>query len=63
MIKVDQTKAKELLRKAAEDNRQSAYKSEADPLFFKAQRGEASMDDWNKVVADIRKRYPYPDEV
>lgn len=38
--------------------RKAAYQSEADPLFFKAQRGEASMDDWLAKVAEIRARYP-----
>jgi hypothetical protein len=38
--------------------RQKAYISEADPLFFKAQRGEATMDDWQAKVAEIKARYP-----
>ena len=39
-----------------------AYAAEADPLFFKAQRGEATMDEWNAKVAEIRARYPYGGE-
>lgn len=40
--------------------RAEAYRAEADPLFFKAQRGEASMDEWTIKVEEIRARYPYP---
>jgi hypothetical protein len=38
--------------------RQAAYTAEADPLFFKAQRGEATMADWQAKVAEIKTRYP-----
>ena len=44
----------------AQQQRASAYTTEADPLFFKAQRGEATMDEWKAKVAEIRSRYPYP---
>ena len=40
--------------------RAAAYAAEADPLFFQAQRGEATMDEWTAKVAEIRTRYPYP---
>lgn len=30
------------------------------PLFFKAQRDEATMDEWLALVAEIKMRYPYP---
>jgi hypothetical protein len=43
--------------------RAEAYRAEADPLFFKAQRGEATMDEWLAKVAEIKSRYPYPEEV
>ena len=49
-------------RKEAEANRAAAYRSEADPLFFKAQRGEATTDEWTAKVAEIKARFPYPDE-
>lgn len=39
-------------------NRQAAYIAEADPLFFKAQRGEATMEEWQAKVAEIKARYP-----
>lgn len=40
--------------------RGGVYRAEADPLFFKAQRGEATMDEWLALVAEIKTRYPYP---
>jgi hypothetical protein len=49
-------------RKVARQSRASAYTTEADPLFFKVQRGEASMDDWTAAVEAIRARFPYPSE-
>ena len=38
--------------------RQSAYIAEADPLFFKAQRGEVEQQVWLDKVAEIKARYP-----
>ena len=40
--------------------RSTAYRAESDPVFFKAQRGEATMDEWLAIVEDIKARYPYP---
>jgi hypothetical protein len=45
----------------AKEKRASAYRSEADPLFFKAQRGEATTDEWTAKVAEIKARFPYPE--
>ena len=42
----------------ATENRRAAYIAEADPLFFKAQRGEATMEEWQAKVADIKIRFP-----
>ena len=42
----------------AEANRRAAYIAEADPLFFKAQRGEATVQEWQDKVAEIKTRYP-----
>ena len=50
------------LPKFRKQQRAAAYAQEADPLFFKAQRGEATMDEWNAKVAEIRARYPYGGE-
>jgi hypothetical protein len=42
----------------AERDRKAAYITEADPLFFKAQRGEATMEEWQAKVAEIKTRFP-----
>jgi hypothetical protein len=42
----------------ATENRRAAYITEADPLFFKAQRGEATIEEWQAKVAEIKARYP-----
>jgi len=42
----------------AGEKRRAAYIAEADPLFFKAQRGEATMAEWQAKVAEIKARYP-----
>jgi hypothetical protein len=38
--------------------RQSAYQAEADPLFFKWQRGQSTEQDWLDKIAEIKARYP-----
>lgn len=48
----------EELAAATAHARAEAYRFEADPLFFKYQRGEASREQWLEKVAEIRKRYP-----
>ena len=45
-----------------EANRKAAYEAEADPLFFMSQRGEATVEEWQAKVAEIKARYPYPAE-
>jgi len=37
--------------------RAEAYREESDPIFFKAQRGEATNQDWLDKVAEIKARY------
>lgn len=37
--------------------RAEAYRVESDPLFFKAQRGEATMDEWLAKVEEIKQRF------
>lgn len=41
--------------------RAKTYREEADPLFFKSQRGEAEISEWQDKVAEIRERFPYPE--
>lgn len=38
--------------------RRAAYESEADPLFFKSQRGEATVAEWLAKVEEIKTRFP-----
>jgi hypothetical protein len=42
----------------AELNRKEAYIKEADPLFFKAQRGEATLQEWQHKITEIKARFP-----
>jgi hypothetical protein len=44
--------------KRIEENRFAAYIAEADPLFFKAQRGEVTQQAWLDKIAEIKARYP-----
>jgi hypothetical protein len=58
LIKVDPLKAAALKAEQAENSRKAAYTAEADPLFFKAQRGEATLQEWQDKIAEIKARYP-----
>jgi hypothetical protein len=40
-----------------EQVRRAAYQQEADPLFFKWQRGEATKEAWLDKVAEIKARF------
>lgn len=48
----------EELSARAESLRQTAYQKEADPLFFKWQRGEATEADWLTKIEEIKTRFP-----
>lgn len=41
--------------------RAAAYNTEADPLFFQAQRGKATQQEWLDKIAEIEARFPYPE--
>jgi len=41
--------------------RAAAYRNESDPLFFQAQRGEATNQEWLDKIAEIQARFPYPE--
>lgn len=43
---------------AVRDARQMAYRTESDPLFFKAQRGESTKEEWLAKVEEIKARFP-----
>lgn len=49
-------------RDLARTARRAAFEAEADPLFFKVQRGEASRAEYDATVEAIRARHPYPKE-
>lgn len=42
----------------AEVNRKIAYAAEADPLFFRAQRGEIDQQEWLDKIAEIKAKFP-----
>lgn len=44
-----------------QDKRSTAYRNEADPLFFQAQRGKATQQEWLDKIAEIEARFPYPE--
>ncbi len=52
--------AKRPSREDQEAARRAAYVVEADPIFFMAQRGEATLAEWEAKVAEIKARFPYP---
>jgi len=52
-----------VLKAEQEGKRQSTYTTEADPLFFKWQAGEATEAEWLAKREEIRTRFPYPEEV
>jgi hypothetical protein len=39
--------------------RRQAYEKEADPIFFLIQRGEATQEQWQAKITEIKERYPY----
>ena len=60
LIRVDPTKSAVIQAEHTDAYRKAAYIAEADPLFFKAQRGEATIQEWQDKVAEIKLRYPKP---
>ena len=44
----------------AQRDRHAAYVSNADPVFFRWQRGEATEQDWLAAVASVDESHPYP---
>jgi hypothetical protein len=38
----------------------AALAEEADPMFFKWQRDEATQEDWLAKVAEVKARFPKP---
>ena len=58
MIKIDPAKAAAKKAAEAEASRKAAYIAEADPLFFRSQRGEIEEQVWLDKIAEIKARYP-----
>jgi len=48
----------EQLKQQQDEQRRYAYEQEADPLFFKWQRGESTEQEWLSKVNEIKERYP-----
>lgn len=61
LIKVNNEKVKEIKNEEMRLKRIEAFKNEADPLFFKVQRGELTLEQWQAKVDEIRQRFPYVD--
>ena len=38
--------------------RRAAYAAESDPIFFMAQRGEATQQQWLDKIAEVKARWP-----
>lgn len=62
LIKVDQTKIRDAAKAEAKAARAAAFAAEADPLFFKYQRGDVTKQEWLDKIEEIRARYSYPQE-
>lgn len=58
LIQIDPVKAAQKRNEQVDVSRKVAYTNEADPLFFKAQRGEATMEEWQAKIAEIKARFP-----
>ena len=58
MIKIDPVKAAAKKAAKAEASRKAAYIAEADPLFFRSQRGEIEEQVWLDKIAEIKARHP-----
>jgi hypothetical protein len=41
------------------EKRKIAYEQESDPIFFMAQRGEATTEQWEAKIDEIKTRYSY----
>jgi hypothetical protein len=48
---------------ARDEALRQALAAEADPQFFRWQRGEVEKEDWLAAVAEVKARFPKPDPV
>ena len=58
MFTIDQATLESIKAEQVASQRRAAYEAEADPLFFKYQRGEATQEEWLAKIAEIKARYP-----
>jgi len=56
---LDPERIKALFNVGQKQQRAQAYRDVADPVFFKAQRGEATLEEWQNLVEEIKTQYPY----
>ena len=54
-------KAKKYELQQVENNRRNAYRNEADPLYLKWQRGDATEQEWLDKIEEIKERFPKPE--
>ena len=45
-----------------EAERKAAYERDADPVFFRWQRGTATEQDWLDAVQAVKDAHPYPEQ-
>jgi len=55
---VDTRDATTIHNESATRSRAVAYMTEADPLFFKYQRGEVTEQEWLDKITEIKNRFP-----
>lgn len=48
-----------LSNKEQSELRRKAYEAEADPIYFLIQRNQATLDEWQAKISQIKDRYPY----
>jgi hypothetical protein len=58
LIQIDAAVVAKIKSEQATSERRTAYEQEADPLFFKAQRGEIEQQVWLDKIAEIKARFP-----
>jgi hypothetical protein len=58
LFNIDQVKLDKIKEEKIMQLRNNAYTTEADPLFFKAQRGEATLQEWRDKILEIKNRFP-----
>lgn len=60
IVSVDLEKLNQILTERVRKNRAQAYAKESDPIALKVLRGEATPEELQKKVEEIRARFPYP---